>query len=55
MLVFKNANVSTVILGASKLAQLQENLNSSKYMNMMTDELMNEIEIILNNNPLNYK
>jgi len=51
----KNANVSTVILGASKLAQLQENLNSYKYMNMMTDELMNEIEIILNNNPLNYK
>ena len=51
----KNSNVSTVILGASKLAQLQENLNSSKYMNMMTDELMNEIEIILNNNPLNYK
>ena len=51
----KNANVSTVILGASKLAQLQENLNSTEYMNMMTDELMNEIETILNNNPLYYK
>ena len=51
----KNTNVSTVILGASKLAQLQENLNSTEYMNMMTDELMHEIEIILNNNPLNYK
>ena len=39
----KNKNVSTVILGASKLSQLKENLKSINYSEIMTDEIMNEI------------
>ena len=39
----KNKNVSTVIIGASKLSQLKENLQSNKYSEIMTDEIMNEI------------
>ena len=39
----KNINVSSVILGASKLSQLEENLNSLKSYDLITDEIMNEI------------
>ena len=39
----KNKNVSTVILGASKLSQLKENLKSINYSEIMTDEIMNKI------------
>ena len=39
----KNKNVSTVIIGASKLSQLKENLKSNNYSEIMTDEIMNEI------------
>ena len=39
----KNINVSSVILGASKLSQLKENLNSLKSYDLITDEIMNEI------------
>ena len=39
----KNKNVSTVILGASKLSQLKENLNSTKYYNLINDDIMLEI------------
>ena len=39
----KNKNVSTVIIGASKLSQLKENLKSINYSEIMTDEIMNEI------------
>ena len=38
-----NKNVSTVILGASKVSQLKENLESSKYIDLVTDEIINEI------------
>ena len=39
----KNINVSSVILGASKLSQLKENLNSLKSYDLITDQIMNEI------------
>ena len=40
----KNKNVSSVILGASKLSQLKENLNSIDSYDLLTDEIMNEID-----------
>ena len=39
----KNKNVSSVILGASKLSQLKENLDSIKSYNLITDEILKEI------------
>ena len=39
----KNKNVSTVILGASKLSQLKENLDSIKHYELISDEIMLEI------------
>ena len=39
----KNKNVSSVILGASKLSQLKENLNSLKYYDLINDEIIQEI------------
>ena len=47
----KNKNVSTVIIGASKLEQLKENLKSSDAVELLTNEVMNEIEKIVNNKP----
>ena len=39
----KNKNVSSVILGASKLSQLKENLDSIKHYELISDEIMVEI------------
>ena len=39
----KNKNVSTVIIGASKLSQLKENLKSTDYSQLITDDIINEI------------
>ena len=47
----KNPNVSTVILGASKLWQLEENLDSLKVLPKLTEEIMTQIEDILGNTP----
>lgn len=47
----KNPNVSTVILGASKEEQLIQTLKSKEYIHLLTDEVMNKIELILNNKP----
>ena len=47
----KNKNVSTVILGASKVSQLEENLKCWDAMPKLTDDLMNRIEEILQNKP----
>jgi voltage-dependent potassium channel beta subunit len=47
----KNKNVSTVILGASKVSQLEENLKCYDAMPKLTDEVMNKIEEILQNKP----
>lgn len=47
----KNENVSTAILGASKVSQLEENLKSVEDKNLLTDEVMNRVEEILDNQP----
>lgn len=47
----KNKNVSTVIIGASKLEQLKENLKSSDAVELLTDEVMSAIEKIVDNKP----
>lgn len=48
----KNNNVSTVILGASKTAQLKENFKASEAKNKLTPEVMLQIDKILNNTPV---
>lgn len=47
----RNNNVSTVILGASKQFQLEENLKATESKNQLTDEVMLRIEEILKNKP----
>jgi voltage-dependent potassium channel beta subunit len=48
----KNDNVSTVILGASKLKQLQENFKAIEVKEKLTPSVMGRIEKILNNTPI---
>lgn len=48
----KNSNVSTVILGASKLAQLKENLGASAVVPKLTPEVMANISSLLGNDPI---
>lgn len=47
----KNPNVSTVILGASKLQQLQENMKALGAQELLTPDVMQRIEDILQNKP----
>ncbi len=47
----KNPNVSTVILGASKTSQLQENFKALDFQVKLTDEVMTKIEEVLGNKP----
>jgi aryl-alcohol dehydrogenase-like predicted oxidoreductase len=43
--------VSTVILGASKEAQLKENLKASEAQDLLTPEVMARIAKVLDNEP----
>ena len=47
----KNPHVSTVITGASKVAQLTDNLQALEVIPKLTDEVMARIETILANKP----
>jgi voltage-dependent potassium channel beta subunit len=47
----KNPNVSTIILGASKVNQLEENLAAPEVVGQLNEEVMQRIETILNNRP----
>jgi aryl-alcohol dehydrogenase-like predicted oxidoreductase len=47
----KNKNVSTVILGASKLDQFKETLTSGEIVEKITPEIEAKIESILENKP----
>jgi voltage-dependent potassium channel beta subunit len=47
----RNPNVSTVILGASRLSQLEDNLKSLDALNTLTPDVMNRIEAIVDNRP----
>lgn len=48
----KNPNVSTVITGATKLSQLKENLEAMDALPLLTDEVIEAIEHILDNKPV---
>lgn len=48
----KNKNVSSVILGASKEEQLKENLKALDVVKIITDDLTEKIESIVNNKPV---
>jgi voltage-dependent potassium channel beta subunit len=48
----KNPNVSTVILGASKVAQLTETMDSLAVIPLITEEITQRIEGIVNNKPV---
>jgi voltage-dependent potassium channel beta subunit len=50
--VLKNEHVSTAILGASKLQQLEENLKALDAVSLLTDEIIEKIESILENKPV---
>jgi len=47
----KNENVSTVILGATKVEQIHDNCKALKLLPKLTPELMKEIEAVLDNTP----
>lgn len=48
----KNPNVSTAILGASKTEQLKETLTSLETLPLLTAEIMEKIDMILQNKPV---
>ncbi len=47
----KNPHVSTVILGASRPEQLSENLMALEKLPLLTEEVMEKIETVLDNSP----
>jgi len=47
----KNPNVSTVLLGATKTSQLEENLQAPEVVPLLTPDVMERIEHILANAP----
>jgi len=51
----KNPNVTTCLLGATKVAQLEENLGALEVVSKLTDEHMEQIEQILDNKPDGYQ
>jgi len=50
----KNPNVSTVMLGASKKAQLKENLKAVEAKEMLTSDVLEAIEKVLKNKPVHH-
>ena len=47
----QNPNVSTVITGASRASQVEENLESLKVLEQLTPDVLEQIETILDNKP----
>ncbi len=47
----KNPNVSTVITGASRVSQVHENMKALEVVPLLSDEIMQRIETILDNRP----
>lgn len=47
----KNENVSTVITGASRPEQVEENMQSLEFVSALTDDVMERIEGVLQNRP----
>ena len=48
----KSDDVTTAILGASKVSQLEENLAARQYVDKLTPEILKEIEDVLDNRPV---
>ena len=47
----KNPNVSSAILGASKISQIESNLKTVDALPKLADDVMEELELILDNKP----
>jgi aryl-alcohol dehydrogenase-like predicted oxidoreductase len=47
----KNPNVSTVITGASRVEQVNENMAALEVVDKLTDDVMERIDAILDNKP----
>ncbi|TVR05438.1 MAG: aldo/keto reductase, partial [Spirochaetaceae bacterium] len=47
----KNPNVSTVITGASRVSQVEENMKAVDIVPLLTEEVMQRIEGILGTRP----
>lgn len=47
----KNPNVSTVITGASKAQQVKDNMKVINYLNLLSSDVMEKIDTILDNKP----
>jgi len=47
----KNPNVSTVILGASRASQLEENLAALEVLPNITNEVLERVEVVVGNKP----
>ena len=45
----KNPNVSTVITGASRVSQVEENFDALELVAQLTDDVMTSIESVLDN------
>ena len=48
----KNPNVSTVITGASRASQVEENMKSLDFVEDLDDDVMEKIDEILDNKPI---
>ena len=48
----RNPNVTTAILGATKAEQLSENLKAIELMSLLTPEVLDRIESIMQNKPV---
>jgi voltage-dependent potassium channel beta subunit len=51
--LLRRKEVSSVITGATKLSQLKDNLASREILPQLDDDLLERIETVLDNNPLN--
>ena len=47
----KNPHISTVITGASRVSQVQDNMKAIELMSQLTDDVMDKIEAVLGNKP----
>ena len=47
----KNPNVSTVITGASRVSQVEENMKAMAIVEQLDDDVMAQIEAVLDNKP----
>ncbi len=47
----KNPNVSTIITGASRVSQVEENMKALDIVPLLTDDVMEKIEAVLDNKP----